>query len=73
MIHKYSVAISEVLQYIEWRNFSKVLDRAKLACEDSREKTENHFVEVNKLQIRKMQREERKSGYCKSDADVSDS
>ena len=27
--------LSEVLQYTEWRNFSKVLDRAKLACQNS--------------------------------------
>jgi len=41
--------LSEVLQYTEWRNFSKVLDRAKLACENSREQSEDHFVEVNKM------------------------
>ena len=41
--------LSEVLQYTEWRNFNKVLERAKLACENSGQEVENHFVEVNKM------------------------
>ena len=41
--------LSEVLQYKEWRNFSKVLERAELACENSAQVVENHFVEVNKM------------------------
>ena len=40
--------LSEVLQYKEWRNFSKVLDRAKLACKNSGQEINHHFVEVNK-------------------------
>ena len=40
--------LSEVLQYKEWRNFSKVLDRAKLACKNSEQEINHHFVEVNK-------------------------
>ena len=40
--------LSKVLQYTEWRNFSKVLDRAKLACQNSGQKIYDHFVEVNK-------------------------
>ena len=45
----YARELSEVLQYTEWRNFSKVLDRAKLACENSGGQIRNHFVEVNKM------------------------
>ena len=41
--------LSEVLQYTEWRNFLKALDRAKLACQNSGEEIEDHFVEVNKM------------------------
>ena len=41
--------LSKVLQYTEWRNFTKVLDRAKLACQNSGQKVENHFVDVNKM------------------------
>ena len=40
--------LSDVLQYTEWRNFSKVLDRAKLACKNSGQEINEHFVEVNK-------------------------
>ena len=40
--------LSEVLQYREWRNFSKVLDRAQLACQNSGQEINYHFVEVNK-------------------------
>ena len=40
--------MGEVLQYTEWRNFSKVIDRAKLSCQNSGQETDYHFVEVNK-------------------------
>ena len=45
----YARELSEVLQYTEWRNFSKVLERAKIACDNSNERIEDHFVEVNKM------------------------
>lgn len=38
-----------VLQYTEWRNFIKVIDKAKTACESSGNDTLDHFVEVNKM------------------------
>ncbi|MDE5539694.1 MAG: DNA damage-inducible protein D, partial [Bacilli bacterium] len=41
--------LSEVLQYTEWRNFSKVLDRARLACKNSGQEITNHFVDANKM------------------------
>jgi len=37
-----------VLEYVQWRNFSKVLDRAMLACRNSGFKIDDHFVEVSK-------------------------
>jgi len=37
-----------VLQYKEWRNFSKVIDTAKIACIISQIAVEHCFVEVNK-------------------------
>jgi len=37
-----------VLEYVEWRNFSKVIDRAMLACQNSGFNLAEHFVEVNK-------------------------
>jgi DNA-damage-inducible protein D len=40
--------LSAELDYTEWRNFSKVLDKAKLACNNSGFDIYDHFVEVNK-------------------------
>ena len=41
--------LQEVLGYTEWRNFLKVLDKAKLACENTGVSVPDHFVEVNKM------------------------
>jgi DNA-damage-inducible protein D len=41
--------LATVLQYTEWRNFEKVLNRAKLACKNSGFNVESDFVEVNKI------------------------
>ena len=41
--------LSEVLQYVQWRNFAKVIDRAKLACQNSGNKIEYDFAEVSKI------------------------
>ena len=41
--------LSEVLQYKKWENFSKVIDRAKLACQNSGRNIEDHFPEVRKM------------------------
>ena len=40
--------LQNVLQYTEWRNFQKVIDRAMLACKNSGYGVAEHFVEVNK-------------------------
>ena len=41
--------LSEVLQYVQWRNFAKVIDRAKLACQNSGRSIEDDFAEVSKI------------------------
>ena len=41
--------LAPVLEYAEWRNFTKVLDRAMLACHNSGINVSDQFVEVNKL------------------------
>ncbi len=38
-----------LLDYDEWRNFSKVIDKAKIACENSAQRVDDHFVDVNKM------------------------
>lgn len=44
----YARELHPVLEYAEWRNFSKVIDRAMLACKNSGFNITDHFVEVNK-------------------------
>jgi len=41
--------LQELFEYTEWRNFIKVIDKAKLSCVNSQELISNHFVEINKL------------------------
>ena len=45
----YARELSEVLQYKKWENFAKVIDRAKLACQNSGFKIDDHFPEVRKM------------------------
>ena len=40
--------LAPVLGYIQWRNFSKVIDRAMLACRNSGFEIANHFPDVQK-------------------------
>ncbi len=41
--------MQEILGYTEWRNFFKVIDKAKSACENAGLAVSDHFVEVNKM------------------------
>ena len=45
----YARELSQVLQYKEWRNFNKVLERSKISCKNSSQACIDHFVEVNKI------------------------
>jgi len=40
--------LAPVLEYAEWRNFSKVIDRAMLACRNSGFNVAEHFINVEK-------------------------
>lgn len=40
--------LAGVLDYVQWRNFTNVLDRAKLACKNSGYELADHFAEVSK-------------------------
>jgi DNA-damage-inducible protein D len=44
----YARELSEILEYVQWRNFVKVLDRAKLACKNSGYNIDHHFADVSK-------------------------
>lgn len=41
--------LQEIFKYTEWRNFIKVIDKAKTACENVGELIFDHFVDVNKM------------------------
>ena len=41
--------LQEILGYTEWRNFLKVVEKAKESCSNVGANTENHFVDVNKM------------------------
>jgi DNA-damage-inducible protein D len=41
--------LQEILGYKEWRNFLKVIEKAKEAVLNSGDQLENHFVEINKM------------------------
>lgn len=44
----YARELQVALEYKEWRNFKKVIDKAIAACENSENSTFEHFVDVNK-------------------------
>ena len=45
----YARGLQKALDYAEWRNFSKILDRAIIACKNSGFNVNDHFVDVNKI------------------------
>ncbi len=45
----YARELAPVLEYAKWENFSKVIDRAMLACQNSGFPINDHFPEVRKM------------------------
>ena len=41
--------LQHLLGYTEWRNFTAVITKAKIACEVSQHAVSDHFVDVNKM------------------------
>lgn len=44
----YARELQEALEYSEWRNFEKVINKAKIACQNSNIPVNSQFVDVNK-------------------------
>lgn len=38
-----------LFEYTEWENFANVIEKAKVACENSKHLKNNHFREVTKM------------------------
>ncbi|MBM2816973.1 MAG: hypothetical protein HW421_3735 [Ignavibacteria bacterium] len=38
-----------IFNYSDWRNFLKVIDKAKISCEFSNNLLSDHFVDINKM------------------------
>ena len=47
-----SIGLPKILEYKDWRNFQKVLSKAKEACENSGYNVDEQLVEFNKLSKR---------------------
>ena len=48
----YARELMFVLQYSNWQNFEKIIDKAKISCENSGISVFEHFTDVNKLSKR---------------------
>ena len=45
----YARELQPELGYTEWRNFTKVIEKAKISCETAKQVASNHFVDINKM------------------------
>ena len=45
----YARELQNVLEYKEWRNFKKSIEKARISCKTSNYKVSDHFVEFNKM------------------------
>ena len=45
----YARELQQVLDYKDWRNFDKVITKAKNACEGSDQTISYHFVDINRV------------------------
>ena len=45
----YDRELMPILQYSNWQNFEKIIQKAIIACENSRISVIDHFTDVNKM------------------------
>lgn len=48
----YARELIRVLQYSNWQNFEKIIDKAKISCQNSDINVFEHFIDVSKLSKR---------------------
>ena len=48
----YARELMPILQYSNWQNFEKIIDKAKISCENSDIRVFEHFTDINKLSKR---------------------
>ena len=45
----YARALMSILQYANWQNFEKIIEKAKIACKNSSINVLDHFIDVDKM------------------------
>ena len=45
----YARELMPILQYSNWQNFEKIIDKAKISCQNSDISVLDHFTDVNKM------------------------
>lgn len=45
----YARELQEVLSYLKWDKFTSVIEKAKIACKQSENVIDNHFLHVGKM------------------------
>jgi len=45
----YARELMPILQYSNWQNFEKIIDKAKISCENSDFNALDHFIDVSKM------------------------
>lgn len=47
----YARELQKILEYTQWRNFEGVIQKAKIACEQSSNNIQDHFADVSKMVV----------------------
>ncbi len=47
----YARELQKILEYTQWRNFESVIQKAKIACEQSNNNIQDHFADVSKMVV----------------------
>ena len=45
----YARELMSILQYANWQNFEKIIEKAKISCENSNINVLDHFIDVDKM------------------------